>query len=244
MKTLVISRVTPQVLAGQVWRLRWYLLGGGGVIVLALLAVYGVSVAAGVPLSALTRDPAAVGETAPYIGMLSILSVMWWAGAVAICLLGFGLTRGLNIQGYQRFFLISAAITALLALDDAFMFHEKLFPDHLNLSENVVYVIYIGIIISYMFAFGRIILSTDYVLFIIAGMCLAASLVFDKLVSFGDIETFIEDGLKFAGIVFWSLYFSQTLIHLCTAQHHPYQRVSRPMVTLRHTSPSAQKNTA
>lgn len=199
---------------------------------LAIVTAYLISQRFAVPLSHLTRDLTAIAETEFYIGLLSSLGIALWSATAGICLFGASiLVRHPHHQHDARFFLCSGLICVVLALDDAFLLHEEMFPIYLQVPEKVVYLAYFLLICGYLLYFYDHFLKTDYVLLIIAFTFLGASLVTDALLPFGDLETFIEDNLKFFGILFWLGYFaraaSTTLrMHLRCAERRPARNVS------------------
>lgn len=71
-------------------------------------------------------------------------------------------------------------------------------------------VSYVVIMTAYLLAFFRLILTTEYILFVLALISLGISAGMDQLLGPSDLENFIEDCLKFTGIVFWFSYFLST----------------------------------
>lgn len=175
---------------------------------LAVLGMLAISAVASVPVSVLTRDPNAVAEIPAYVGLLSITGGMAWFAVACICL--FAAAAAFTAKPRQDVAILLAGaglITAMLALDDMLMIHETVFPAITGLSESVLLAFY-GLCVGwFLLLFHRHILNTDYILLLIAMLFFGASLVIDVLYPLEDIATFAEDSLKFAGIIFWSLYF-------------------------------------
>lgn len=199
-------------------------------LTIGLLAVTGVSLLSRqfeVPLSYFTRDPAAITETAFYIGALSSLGVALWSATAAICFFGAAiLVRSPRHQYDARFFLSSGLISSMLALDDAFLLHETFFPLYLQFPERGIYLVYLLLVSGFLFYFRAYILETDYLLLFLAFMFLGSGLVVEFLLPFSELETFAEDSLKFFGILFWLGYFaratSTTLrLNLLYTERHP-----------------------
>lgn len=181
--------------------------GFGGV-----LAVYILSRFMEVPPGTLTRDPAAITGSSPYVGMLSNLGVMAWAATTAICFFAAALLAGGKRFGKSALFMLaSGCLSLMLTIDDAFMLHEDLLP-RLHLPEKALYLAYLFFLIGYGIYFFYRILSTDYLLLASAILFLGISVVADHIFPFSDLEAFLEDAPKFIGIVLWLAYFSRTAL--------------------------------
>jgi hypothetical protein len=155
-------------------------------------------------------DPASVNRSSPLIGILSNLSIMGWAGATAICLLGaVVLRRDRRGQQWARFLFASGVLSALLMFDDAFLIHDYFFPKYLHIRAIYFYLGYIAIIISFLVYFSDKILATDYSLLLIAFPAFGLSIILDKIFLATSFETFVEDSFKFLGILFWLGYFAR-----------------------------------
>lgn len=115
----------------------------------------------------------------------------------------------------SQFFLASGLLTALLTLDDVFLFHEPdgFLPTVMHIPEKGVYLIYLCLTAGYLVKFRRIILQdTNYSILMIALMAFFLSMGLDKVPeSLLPISTrgiaLIEDGMKLVGIVSWFSYF-------------------------------------
>lgn len=68
----------------------------------------------------LTRDVFSTASIPVYTGLVSNVGAFLWVAAVAICLFA----RGMAPAGERGFLLVSAAITAILLVDDFYMVHE------------------------------------------------------------------------------------------------------------------------
>lgn len=208
---VVLEQFSPAVLPGQLRRVRLTLGFGFVVSVICVIGVYSLSQATGVPLAKLTRDPATVTNSYFYVGILSNLGILLWSASTAICFFGALLLNSDQRSRQSTVFLFcSGLICLLLTLDDTFLFHEEVFPTYLKIPEAGVYLIYMVILAGYFFYFLPNLLSTDYLLLIVAGFFLGASIFIDAALPFSNTETFVEDCLKFSGIVFLLGYFSHT----------------------------------
>lgn len=196
-----------RALATQWRRRKVSVLLWGAAVVLLCAVVYFVGVANRVPLGDLTRDPAAIAFTPFYNGFISMLGIMCWSATAAIWLVGALLVRRNGATGkYFGFFLAGMVLTVLLMLDDAYMFHENLFPNILHLDEKVLYGIYAAYMIYYFWNFTARILESDYLPLVIALGCFATSLIIDQVAPGEQFDMFFEDVFKFVGIVFWMVY--------------------------------------
>lgn len=175
---------------------------------LALLAIYLFSFYFRIPLSHLTRDPATVSDMPFYIGLLSTLGIMLWSASAGVCCLGaFTSTYSSDTPNNVRFFLFSGLLSIMFTADDAFLLHEEVFPVYLNIQEVIVYLVYVLILSGYLLFSWRHILKTHYILFLMALLLWGLSIIIDLLIPIRNITVFIEDALKFSGIVFWFAYF-------------------------------------
>ena len=160
-------------------------------------------------MSGLTMDPAETLHAVPYVGILSYFGIMLWAATFGVCLIG-GLVLRQQHCHHGRFLLATAMFSLLLTLDDALLFHEQIFPHYLHIPQPVVMVGYVVIMTAYLLTFFRLILTTEYILFVLALISLGISAGMDQLLGPSDLENFIEDCLKFTGIVFWFSCFLST----------------------------------
>ncbi|WGL16014.1 hypothetical protein PVT68_14710 [Microbulbifer bruguierae] len=184
---------------------------------LALLMVLSaVANVTGISMGTLTRDPTAVLKGAFYVGFLSNAGILLWSAAATICLFcGALLARDFRARAKAytsaRFLLASGAFTLLLVLDDLFLFHEEIAPNYLHLRERYVLLCYALIMCIYLTKYWKIILQSDFVLFGFAAGFFMLSVFIDKnSFSWLPDRSLLEDGAKFAGIVFWLFYFSRT----------------------------------
>jgi len=171
---------------------------------------------AGVPVDWLLRDPLAVVEAHPLTGFVSNLGIVLWSAASGICLLTAAVLRRRGDDPESAsFFLWSGVMTAVLALDDLYQFHEVIGPSSLHLAQRGIYLIYLAGVAAYLFRFRRRILATDWLLLVLAGAMFAVSLGADLLpeaLREGPIEPvtdLVEDGAKFVGIVLWLAFFAR-----------------------------------
>jgi hypothetical protein len=174
-------------------------------------------------LSFYWRDPAAIVNTGPWIGLFSnIGNFIWWIASIP-ALFTAALLR--TVPGHQRAaaFLFSwGALTAFLALDDFFMIHEWVIPTYLPLSEDFLFVVYFFTALGLLAVFRNELRQTPYPVFFFALCCFAGSIIIDLIgpARFQDwgmsvryvwnLEYIVEDGLKLAGIIAWAHFFVLT----------------------------------
>jgi hypothetical protein len=189
------------------------------------LACVALGQVTGLELGLFTRDPANIYQTnpevrpMPYIGILSNLGLLLWAACVALDLAGARLVKGTSREARWRgFFLASACVTGFLMLDDAFMFHEWLFPEVFHLREYQLYLIYIAVMGGYLLVHRRLLLGTPYLFLLVAMVLFIGSMGIDKLVPFDNTEAFYEDILKFGALCFWVAYSAAVLLQAAGQQ--------------------------
>ncbi len=188
------------------------LLVAAGVSAAGIGLVLATAKLAALPVDDLVRDTFAVTNAPIYIGLLSNMGIMAWAAAATLWLFGWGLLRQFAPAHHlQRFMLASGLLTLTLLVDDAFMLHELVLPEALGIPERVVLLGYVVGGLLYILAGWEGFLKTNYLPALVAGFFLGASLGIDMVADFGPIESLIEDGLKFAGIIFWLVY-TQTVV--------------------------------
>jgi hypothetical protein len=189
------------------WRAVWPALAVLTAALVPVVALYALSNLKGIPLSTLTRDPAAINNTEAYVGALSNLGIVLWSGAAAICLLCALILRGRPaMREAYGFYLSLGLFTLLLAMDDLYLLHEDVIPRFLRASQSLVYAAYMVIFSGLLLRFARHILGARYLLFGMALFFLALSVVSDILLPASELESFFEDSAKFLGICFWLAY--------------------------------------
>jgi len=169
-------------------------------LVVATFAVAeGVSELTGAGMDELVRDPVTADVRYWYTGFVSVLGVMAWAGVSAACLV-----LSLAAVPERRALLLLGVLTAALAADDAFLLHEVVLPTQLGVPELLPIALYalaaLGVL-ALLHRSGRWDLQLSFVL---AGACLAGSILVDLVVPFDSANTrvtVVEDGLKVLGAV-------------------------------------------
>jgi hypothetical protein len=192
----------------------------------AVLVAYVISRVTGRPFEDLTKDPVSVLGHAPvYIGFLSHVAVMLWAGAAAVCLFAAVALRRLAAGGAQAL-LAAGLISALLAVDDAFLLHERVGP-RLGVPQPAIMAGYVLLLILFVLRYRQHLRRGSVGLLAAAAVFLALSLALDF---FGDLDDFarsaqfepFEDTAKLLGLVSWIAYFSHlALVSLIDAARPP-----------------------
>ncbi|MFT7824134.1 MAG: hypothetical protein ABXS92_05165 [Sulfurimonas sp.] len=191
-------------------------------LLVLLLFVYMIGTHYNIPFAYLTRDPASLCKTYPFIGILSNLGILFWSAAAAITFVG-AMILSKNNKKFANFLLFSGLFTSLLLLDDLFMFHEEIFPKVLEIPQNTVLASYFILSLIYLAKFKDEIFQTDYFIFFLALFFFFLSLLCDLFLPYSNIEYLIEDGFKLIGIVTWFVFFARTLfieVQNLISSHH------------------------
>lgn len=175
-----------------------------------------------VSLAFLLRDITATAKLPFFAGFVSQLGVVLWSASLAICL--FALVMLHRQQGglsaSKRFLMHGTVLTAVLALDDIFLLHEEVAPNYLHLDELVIFGVYVIVGVGFLLLNWREILASEYALLILALALFATSIALDAIPKevlppryfWEQLELFLEDASKFAGIATWLLYFARYAI--------------------------------
>ncbi len=201
-------------------------------IALLFLAVGILSrVIKGASLAFFLRDVVATGKLPFFAGFVSQLGGILWSAALAICLFAWVMMqrRTDRFAGSKRFLLQGSLLTGLLLLDDIFLFHEEVAPEYLHISELIVFAVYMIVGIVFVFSNWKEILSSEYIILMIAFGMFATSIFLDALpldsfhlrYFWEQLELFLEDGFKFAGIATWLTYFARYAMTRFDVIHGP-----------------------
>ena len=178
----------------------------------------------GVPLASLLRDTTATLNAPFHTGLLSNIGILMWGSCTTVCLFAAVVVdrASTGVIG-ARFFLAAAAVTAWLALDDALLLHEQVFPIYLGLPGQLSLAIGGGATLALLIAFRRAVLASDLPVLVAALALLGGSAGLDLLDDRGmlgalllhssALQTLLEDGMKLLGITLWLCYFTLTARH-------------------------------
>ncbi|MBM3604660.1 MAG: hypothetical protein FJX25_07850 [Alphaproteobacteria bacterium] len=173
-----------------------------GVLFLALW--YLVASSRNTPLDVYLRDPAATYAFTPLAGLISHIGVFAVSAAGVICIFAsFHLSRGRSLL------VLAGAFNLLIAMDDFFMLHEEILPRALGVAESLVLLAY-GAIAGVIFLIFRSSLTGRAHLGLCAAAALlAASVLADNVMPYSMEQVIVEDGLKFLGLMVWSVYWTR-----------------------------------
>ena len=189
-------------------------------IVLFFVLLSSISRASGdITLSYFTRDISAIGGLPFYAGMVSQIGGLFWSATLAICLFTYILLRRQDSKSSRQFLLHAALLTAVLMLDDFFLFHEDIGPDYLHIGEKTIVFFYLLLCIGFLLFNIREVLSSEFVI-LGAALALFGMSIFIDAVDLDEIdlyerlindqlEIFLEDGFKFVGVATWLAYFAR-----------------------------------
>ena len=187
--------------------------------ILLLFLVGWISYQFNVQIQIMTRDITAIANIHPFSGFLSTFGIFLWCGVVFVCFFTAVILYRIGEKKHLRFLLSSAILSLYLLLDDMFLFHERLAPNHLSIDENVIFVLLGLTVFAYLIIFHKTIMQTRYQFLLLALFLLSSSVLIDAILepwlkSLGQWEFFIEDGAKWLGIVSWGSYYYQTTFQL------------------------------
>jgi hypothetical protein len=171
------------------------------VVLFAMVALAVALVAAalaGYDIEKLTGDVVSTASVHPWTGFLSTLGLLAWAVCFGICALAAAVLRA---GGDPRapFFIVTAALLAYLAADDAYLIHEYLADDVLGVPQPVVYAVLTGAIAYLGRRFWWVVAETDVRLLAIALGVLSGSVAIDLGEQHVRLSG-LEEWLKLSGI--------------------------------------------
>lgn len=181
---------------------------GGAALFLGVLLLGG---AREVAPEVLMKDPAAVTEVPPWVGLLSNLGILGWCAGAAIS--GFAAVLLPRAHPARAFLGVGAAVTAWLMLDDLFLLHESVLPTFTGVPQTLIYAGYAGALGLFVLRFRAQLWRGERELWALAVVLLAGSVAadvaFDRWPGLleGSGGEVLEDLLKFLGILIWSLFF-------------------------------------
>lgn len=150
-----------------------------------------------------------------YYGFVSNLGIMLWSATAAVCLFSAILFVAQKRDIALVWFAASAGLlTGWLALDDAFMVHEVVFPSF-GIPQNAVLAFYVVLGGLYGLTSWRTIFRQDWPLLFVAGSALALSMLVDTVFhSLVPSLVYLEDSAKFFGICAWAAFHISALAGL------------------------------
>lgn len=182
--------------------------------ILAILVVFAVVFALhfilDVPYRQLMADPNILTDSPIYYGFLSQVGILLWSATATTCFIFAYMTVFLKVEKEKlHFFIFSGLLISWLMLDDSFLIHECILPN-LGIPQKLVMLVYVLVVLYYLYRFKKLILKhTPYPLLTISFIFFSVSVVIDLFLDFETpniIDTVLEDGSKFIGIVLWLAY--------------------------------------
>lgn len=176
-----------------------------------LLGVAAARVFLQVKIPDMTRDVAAIGGVHPLSGILSSLGILLWWTSATIWLFVALVQRGDHEAAGTGFHVYSGFLSAFLGLDDLFQIHEYLAPTYLKVPERLVFGLLAIATALYLWRYRRFLQRPDGVLLVVALAFLSGSVAIDAALEpwlwrLKDWSFFVEDGLKWLGICFWTAF--------------------------------------
>ncbi|MEP1122584.1 MAG: hypothetical protein ABJH68_01675 [Ilumatobacter sp.] len=196
----------------RTWRVAAGVVAGVAIAAIALAIVIYVSASRDIAFGIFTGESSRAVVDDWYAGLLSDLGLAIWAfGAVGSLLAALlHLRRGRPGAG---FFAAMGVITAWLAADDAFLWHEELIPDTVGVDEKVVFVVYGVVTVAAMVAGRSTIVRNLWWVLGTACVLLAGSIVAER-VGFSLWTTDdVVSVFKFMGIVTWTAFLVEAAVH-------------------------------
>jgi hypothetical protein len=212
-----IRKYTASALAQgrQLWRTLFFVYLAIGLLFVGVGILS--QVVNGASLEFFLRDIVATGKLPFFAGFVSQLGGVLWCAAMTVCLYSLLILhrRDGDLTASKRFLLQAGILTGVLLLDDIFLFHEEVAPNYLHIDEKFVMATYLLLGVAFVFLNRNEILSSEYLLLLLALAMLGTSIFLDALpiddlglrYFFKRLEIFLEDGFKFAGIATWLIYF-------------------------------------
>jgi uncharacterized membrane protein len=170
--------------------------------------------AADADVERLTRDPTTTAGVAASTGVFSTLGLLGWAAAAGACAVTAAVLREGRPRRF-RFFAATAALIAVLAVDDALLIHDEVGPVKYGIPEELIYILLAGLVVTWAVWFREELLQSHTAVLAAAAAAFGISAVMDFLET-GRVA--VEDWLKFSGILALTVWcFAQALSVLSPA---------------------------
>lgn len=142
-----------------------------------------------------------------WYGAISMLGIMGWITTAAVCVFAAAVLAMFGGGREPALFLLGAGtLSAILGFDDAYMLHEWVLPRH-GIHQTAVMAVPGLLAVLYAVRFRRKLLQHDAWLLALGAGALAGSIAVDQILhSIAPLAIFVEDGLKFFGIVCWVVF--------------------------------------
>ncbi len=148
-----------------------------------------------------------------YYGFVSNLGIFLWVATASVCLFSATIIlQWKNAKALFRFAVTAGVFSAWLAMDDAFLLHEIVFPK-IGVPQFLVLAVYVLLAVAYILASWRVIFSSEYWILMLGVGGVAISLGVDQLFhSLDPTIVIIEDSAKFFGLFCWFAFHLVTLV--------------------------------
>lgn len=159
----------------------------------------------GFTVKEIIKEAPQITDTSSFLGFLSNIGVSLWISSATICFFTIIKSNPKITSVHKELLLLMGAFSALLAIDDFFMVHDR------YIYQEICYFIYALLAIVILIRHYKIIINIDGFAFLLAASLLASSIFIDLIQSRIPFEKYfvqsIEEGFKFLGIATW-LYFN------------------------------------
>ena len=152
-----------------------------------------------------TRDPAAITDEAAYMGMVSFFGLFGWCAAATSLFFGGYLASLRGAMRDRTAFFVGAVAVVYLMLDDAFQFHEYVYPRALGVHDKIVEAVYVVVAIVLLYRGRAFVSVTNWRLLVVAGVFFAISVGLDEVITSDRVIGF-EDSAKLIGILLLAAY--------------------------------------
>ena len=197
----------------------------GSLLLATLLVIVLASVQPWVDPRWLFLDGQTVGELSGdcchvYDGAFSMLGIMIWSATASLACLSAIVLHRVGQRKEAVFALQAMILSGVLAIDDAYLFHEVVFPK-VGVPQKLVLVAIASLALAYLVSNVRRLMRHEAWLLFVSLSAFAFSVGIDQVYeSIEPIYVVVEDGAKLLGIVAWFLFhlnaFADTLVSAVT----------------------------
>lgn len=144
----------------------------------------------------------------PYTGFLTRISEVLWCLSATTCLFSFGLLKSFPARRQVDWFILCSGFGLVVLLVDDLFRLTVILHSFAGVPKVLMYLVYGTGAIAYGWYFWRRVLSTPYVLLLVAAVSFIVSGLID-LVHLGGVglPAILEDGPKLLGLLNIALYF-------------------------------------
>ncbi|MFQ6548051.1 hypothetical protein AADZ90_008830 [Aestuariibius sp. 2305UL40-4] len=164
-----------------------------------VLAAYLVILAASGTGVRVLKDTATVYQLPIFTGLVTEIGIYTLVTGAAIACFG-----AVMAQIDRRKLMAAGALSAVLAFDDRYLFHERLAPAYFGASEEVVILLYAIWAIAVTLSFGRRLVAPAQWPLLLSGVALFVSVALDILSDDALGLPVAEDLAKLLGFALWS----------------------------------------